>query len=222
MQRANNKQETMRVYYFTSSEYAISNLALKRIKISRYQDLNDPFELLSADLTDQRVRRELRKVKKKIEEQQGIICFSKTWHNPLLWGHYADKHKGIALGFDIPTSMLNEVEYKEELSEITVAKCSNPLYIRELSLTKFQHWEYESEYRLHIDLKTLEGESGFYFKYFSDEINLQEVILGVKCNIPISSMRAFFEERHEEVKVIQSRIAYKDFKIVENRLVTNG
>ena len=47
---SSNLKDTMRVYYLTSAEYAISNLALKRIKVSRYQDLNDPFELLAADL----------------------------------------------------------------------------------------------------------------------------------------------------------------------------
>ena len=215
---SSNLKDTMRVYYLTSAEYAISNLALKRIKVSRYQDLNDPFELLAADLSDKTVRRQLRKIKKKIADEQGIICFSTTWNNPLLWGHYADKHRGIALGFDIPKSMLQKVEYEKDLSKITLEKCSDESYIKELSLTKFEHWSYEDEYRLHINLEN--EDSGLYFKHFSNEIDLKEVILGVKCTVPISSMRKFFEEKNEEVKVIKSRIAYKDFKIVENRLAT--
>lgn len=40
----------MRVYYFSNTEYTISNLALKRLKVSRFSQLNDPFELLAADL----------------------------------------------------------------------------------------------------------------------------------------------------------------------------
>lgn len=217
---SSNSKDTMRVYYLTSAEYAISNLALKRIKVSRYQDLNDPFELLAADLSDKTVRGQLRKIKKKIEDEQGIICFSTTWNNPLLWGHYADKHRGIALGFDIPKSMLQKVEYEKDLSKITLEKCSDENYIKELSLTKFEHWSYEDEYRLHINLNLENEDSGLYFKYFSNEIDLKEVILGVKCTVPISSMRKFFEEKNEKVKVIKSRIAYKDFKIVENRLAT--
>lgn len=87
-------------------------------------------------------------------------------------------------------------------------------------MTKFEHWSYEDEYRLHINLNLENEDSGLYFKHFSNEIDLKEVILGVKCTVPISSMRKFFEEKNEEVKVIKSRIAYKDFKIVENRLAT--
>ncbi len=219
---SSNSKDTMRVYYFTSAEYAISNLALKRIKVSRYQDLNDPFELLAADLSDKTVRRQLRKIKKKIENEQGIICFSTAWNNPLLWGHYADKHRGIALGFDISKSLLQKVEYEKDLSKITLEKCSDENYIKELSLTKFEHWSYEDEYRLHINLNLESEDSGLYFKLFSKDLNLREVILGVKCTVPISSMRIFFEEKNEKVKVIKSRIAYKDFKIVENRLATRS
>lgn len=210
----------MRVYYLTSAEYAISNIALKRLKVSRYQDLNDPFELLAADLSDKKIRKELRKIKKEIESTQGIICFSTTWNNPLLWGHYADKHKGIALGFDIPRIRLHKVEYETGLSKITLSKCSDKNYIKKLSLTKFEDWDYENEYRLHIDLTLQKEESGLYFEPFSEFLNLKEVILGVKCNIPISSMRTLFEEKNERVKVIQSRIAYRDFKVVENRLAS--
>ena len=36
----------MRVYYLTGAQFALSNLALRRIKNARFGDLNDPFELL--------------------------------------------------------------------------------------------------------------------------------------------------------------------------------
>jgi hypothetical protein len=36
----------MRVFYLTGAQFALSNLALRRVKISRFEDLNDPFELL--------------------------------------------------------------------------------------------------------------------------------------------------------------------------------
>jgi len=32
----------MRVYYLTGAQFAISKLALRRIKIARFKDLNDP------------------------------------------------------------------------------------------------------------------------------------------------------------------------------------
>lgn len=39
--------DLIRVYHLTSAEYGISNLALKRLKVARFFELNDPFELLS-------------------------------------------------------------------------------------------------------------------------------------------------------------------------------
>ena len=38
----------MRVYYLTGVQFALSNLALRRIKIARLEDLNDLYELLAA------------------------------------------------------------------------------------------------------------------------------------------------------------------------------
>jgi hypothetical protein len=46
----------MRVYHFTSTEFGLSDIALKRLKISRIEDLNDPFELLAAELSQKNSR----------------------------------------------------------------------------------------------------------------------------------------------------------------------
>lgn len=47
----------MRVYHLSEARYALSGIALRRIKISRFSDLNGPFELLGANLNDKEVRR---------------------------------------------------------------------------------------------------------------------------------------------------------------------
>ena len=91
----------MRAYYLTGSQFALSNLALRRIKISRFGDLNDPFELLAVDLADKAHRRAFRATKEQLAESKGLICLSRSWANPLLWGHYAERHTGMALGFEV-------------------------------------------------------------------------------------------------------------------------
>ena len=80
----------MRVYNLTGAQFAVSNLALRRIKIARFRDLNDPFELLGVNLAAKNYRLAFRSTKEEIDKDQGIICFSKHWKNPLLWGHYAE------------------------------------------------------------------------------------------------------------------------------------
>ena len=88
----------MRVYYLTGAQFALSNLALRRIKIARFGDLNDPFELLGVDVGDKKLREAILETKEQINKNRGLICFSKTWRNPLMWGHYAEKHMGMCLG----------------------------------------------------------------------------------------------------------------------------
>ena len=73
-------------YYFTSAVHAISNIENDRIKISRFSDLNDPFELLGVNLGNKETRKKFRDLKEQINDEEGLICLSKSWHNPLMWG----------------------------------------------------------------------------------------------------------------------------------------
>ena len=59
-------------------------------------------------------------MKTQLNETKGLICFSRTWSNPLLWGHYAEKHTGIALGFDVPDQLLSQVLYTSQRVRIDV------------------------------------------------------------------------------------------------------
>jgi len=47
----------VKLYYLTGSQFALSNLALRRIKISRFSELNDPFELMAVNVSDDDERR---------------------------------------------------------------------------------------------------------------------------------------------------------------------
>jgi len=86
----------MRVYYLTGEQFGLSNLALRRLKVARFEDLNDPFELLGVDIGDRAIRTALRATKKQINDTKGLICFSRSWKNPLMWGHYAEKaHRDV-------------------------------------------------------------------------------------------------------------------------------
>jgi len=107
----------MRAYYLTGSQFAVSNLALRRIKIARFADLNDPFELLGVDIGNKEHRSAFRATKDQLNESKGLICFSKSWSSPLMWGHYAEKHTGICLGFDVPDKLFEPVIYANACSK---------------------------------------------------------------------------------------------------------
>ena len=102
---------SVRVYHFVTQQYAIDDLAKQRLKVARLDDLNDPFELAALELSDRGMRRAYRAFAREMAEKFGVICFSRSWHNPVLWSHYAEKHKGVCFGFDIPDDVLLPVRY---------------------------------------------------------------------------------------------------------------
>lgn len=93
----------MRVYNSLAAQWAERRSRAKgRIKISRFDDLNDPFELLAAQLRSKDVRKAFGALRDHMCANRGVLCFSRGWHNPLLWSHYGDKHRGICLGSMCP------------------------------------------------------------------------------------------------------------------------
>lgn len=214
----------MRVYYFSSAPIALSNLSLKRLKISRLADLNDPFELLAANLVNAEHRYAFGEMKLQLNESKGLICFSRTWSNPLLWGHYAEKHTGIALGFDIPDSLLSEVLYTSQRVRIEVDPATKEVKLDEkvvnrLLRTKFSDWKYEEESRAFIELDHSTREGGMYFQDFSEHLNLMEVILGPRCELPIERIRTLLKSDHSHVKVLKARMGFTEFRVVEDRML---
>lgn len=212
----------MRVYYLTSAPFALSNLSLRRLKISRFGDLNDPFELLAANLENPDYRKAFAAMKHKINESKGLICFSRTWTNPLLWGHYAEKHTGIALGFDIADSLLSEVLYTSRRVRIKVdERTKKPMLdealVDRLLRTKFKDWKYEDEYRLFVQLDPATKESGLYFMDFSVDLRLMEVIFGPKCELPIDRIRSLLQDDLRDVEVLKARMAFRSFQVVQDR-----
>jgi len=212
----------VRVYYLTGPQHALNNLALRRIKVARFEDLNDPFELLGADLGVKGHRAALRATKRQINENRGLICFSKAWSNPLLWGHYAEKHTGICMGFDVPDDLLAPVIYAKRLRKIPVdPKTNQPrlteAIVNKLLRTKFFDWKYEKEMRLFVGLDRETVESGMYFCSYSDDLALREVILGPRCELRIEGIRDIVADFDPSVEVLKARLAFTRFDVLVDR-----
>lgn len=215
----------MRVYYYTSQEFALSNILNERIKISLLDDLNDPFEFLGIELSDKDFRSSFQAARDEAAKGFGIISFSKDWNNPLMWGHYGDKHKGICLGFDIDDSHIKEVTYfpKRMPAEVDMRKKYGGLtedVVVNLMCTKYIEWKYENEVRVIVPLEEKDP-SGFYFTDFKGNIDLKEIILGPRCNLETSQVAKYLCTYTSKVLVIKSRIAFTKYEVVENRAAPN-
>ncbi len=202
----------MRVYHFLSAVWALDDIRKRRLKISTIDQLNDPFELWCVEQRDKRLRQALRGFKGEMVERFGMICFSRHWHNPLLWSHYADKHRGICLGFEVDDRELKPIFYADERPILRVPPTTES--INELLFTKFRDWSYEEELRNWFRLDEREGEQ--YFYPFDSLVRLREVIVG-----PLySSSKAEIENGlagYSGVTILKARLAFKTFRIVKNR-----
>ena len=211
----------MKLFHFLSAQNAISDIAFKRIKISRIGQLNDPFELLAVDLLDPRDKAALENFKNQLDDQYGLMCFCANWSNPLMWGHYADGHKGIVLGFEVPDDVLLRVAYTKNRASIAFDPDTRSVVggedtVNRLLNTKFQDWAYEQEYRLFIDLKSSQKERSNYFANFSDKLVLSDVILGFKCDFRIEQIKELIGSNYATVRVLKAGLHQQLFEVVED------
>jgi Protein of unknown function (DUF2971) len=174
----------MRVYYMTSADHAFSNLQHGRLKIAEFEDMNDPFECLAVDLRKGELRQAFFNVKSELAKTRGAICFSRGYSNPVLWSHYADKHRGVCLGFDVPNALVMPMKYDaKRLPEflphlLTGDQSAQEQAMNRLLSTKFADWRYENEVRLFASLDERDPKSGHCFVEFGDKLKLKEVLLG--------------------------------------------
>jgi hypothetical protein len=212
----------MIAYHFISEEYALAAIEDQCLKLSLIDDLNDPFELFAADLPDAESRNEALKFKKHMAERVGILCFSKNWKNTLLWSHYADRHKGVALEFQIKDDVALPVQYSKNRYPIDLKgrksrrKRVTKAETEGLWLTKFSSWEYEEEIRIICTKGECLQKGKLYFKAFDDEISLQGIVLGPLSKLSIKTIRDKLP-KGKELSVIKSRLAFRSFNIVTQR-----
>lgn len=209
----------MRVYHIVSSKWGLENIREKRLKISRISDLNDPFELLGANLREKSSRLAFQRWKNQLNDIFGILCFSKTWKNPLLWSHYGEKHAGLCLGFDIPDEMIVEVAYQRNRIDITDTDLDEQTIMKFISC-KFLDWSYENEVRVITGLTDQKSPEGHYYANFDRNLILKEVVVGALCNISRHDLvdHLLHAGLHlPEIKMTKARSAFKSFQIVEDK-----
>lgn len=212
----------MLAYRFLPETWALRALREQRLKISLIKDLNDPFELASINLRDKKLRPAFAAMKTQLSETTGLLCFSKRWTNPLLWSHYADRHKGICLGFRIPDGSLEPVGY--EVGRLTLdsswsltSEAEKQALTKKLLLTKFKDWSYEEEYRLFLRLSELDESNGHYFCDFDGVLALSEVIVGSSSTLASEELLDALGKSIESVKIVKARMAFKSFEVVRDK-----
>jgi hypothetical protein len=146
----------------------------------------------------------------------GILCYSEVINDPVIWSHYADKHAGLALGFDFPEGMLNaplRVSYDTVRPTIpmgTLADIFQPTYsLREKNIGIFQQgftkkaqsWSYEKEWRQFVNLDECKMIGDHYFREIPS--HCLEVVLGARCSMDMRDIGRLVRNRSSRGRPVQ-------------------
>lgn len=189
----------IRVYHFLSAYWAMEDLKKGRIKITVFDNVNDPHELRAYAIRGLESQSE--ELVRFITDRFCLLCFGKDPSDRYMWQSYGDDSHGICFGLNIRRNMVSDVTYVSQIrveeiprslfeklrkERLRPGSTPNPIekqgldYAKPFLLTKFDTWSRERECRAFLLKKT--EENGLYYAPLSGEgMYLQEVILGSKC-----------------------------------------
>lgn len=214
----------MRLYYMTTAKLAEVILKERRLKLSRFYESNDPFELNLIDSRDPKRRKIVKMIEEYHNKHTGMICFGAVWENPMMWAHYADKHAGVCLGFEVEDKLISKVDYSEEKIDVEFGAHlpNHGLSVELLNkvlTTKSTAWEAEKEHRVLAALKTPDPNNGLYYTEFGSQLQLRAVIIGYRCAWTTAKVVNFLGQVMAPVRVWKARPAFGRFAMVEQQQV---
>ena len=194
--------DSKELYYFTSARYGLEAVKNGRIKVAQFDKTNDPFELLSLLPNETLTHEILETTRTNLSTYFKAVCLSEEYRSPTLWGHYADKGKGVCLRFDVDLKTssnqlafqpMKYIEHRilnpldsdnKDIEDAEWDKVKTDMHI-DMMIHKSLHWEYEKEWRILVDSESefviLDPLTGLSFLMFPDHMKLSEVLIGFRC-----------------------------------------
>lgn len=123
--------------------------------ITKYGNQNSNIEEHLLSISNDQYYKSLYSELEALRKSIGILCLSKENSNTLMWTHYADNHKGICLGFSLPSVISNlciafEVRYENSITAnnfLCTDEDDDFFAIAKWIFTKSNNWSYEKEVR---------------------------------------------------------------------------
>ena len=139
----------------------------------------------------------------------GVCCLSAIDDSILMWGHYANCHKGIVLGYDTtdkPFSAALPVNYSTELCQGDLRNDGIELFIK-IYTTKAIEWQYENEFRI-----VSVGETQIAKTYPPQ--SLTSVCFGAKCPESQQTLVRKILSPNTNVRFQRANLDTDQFKII--------
>ena len=143
---ANKQNKTYYKYKSLNGEnwkYLLDIILNNRLYCAKYHELNDPME--GVFYLDKNAR-DIEHLERLIagKESYTICSLSEIDNEPLMWGHYADGNRGVAIGVSIShESNVSSVIYrKNKIQDLSLVKA--------IDLLRYKNpdWSYEKEVRV--------------------------------------------------------------------------
>ena len=223
-----NKNGSIRLYRYMGAKAALDTIERRAFRIGRIRELNDPFEWrlgITGIITEGQplTRSLLDSFINEISERIGVLSFSDTSEDAVLWSHYADRHQGVAFEVDhrIDPEHLFKMEYTNERPLVDANRLHDSAgledYLRplivQLMKQKSPGWSYEREYRVFLGLESCDTSEGHYFRRVPDNY-LKRVILGFKCPLePAYVSRALAINGLKDTAVVRAQMCLETYAI---------
>ncbi len=169
--------------------YFVDIVLNQRLYAAPYFDLNDPMEghyLYNKGELDSDVRNLIKGQKQKLR----ICSLSRVNDNELMWAHYSEGHRGVAIGVEINENKhdVQPVEY-DGLPQVGRLNIHNST-AKEILTHKLEVWSYEEEVRAFTDGKQHVG------------VEVKEVLLGRSMsNQDISFIKKLVSSINQNIEV---------------------
>jgi hypothetical protein len=215
----------MRLYHYLETKWALDDIRRRRLKLAIISEMNDPYESRSVCSDHDLTRSALERTIEQGVQRYAALCFSLSRNNILMWSHYAEKHKGMCLGFEVPEERTRPVEYLPEIQAIENMIVETPVdfkveqgekVVGRLLGAKYEGWSYEQEVRVHVPCDEKDEETGQYFVNFNEGLVLREVIAGARFSFSrkvIEDALAGYSGR-DDVQIVKARPLSSAYQIV--------
>jgi len=197
---------TNTVYHYSDFEIGVEKIILNNtLKFSSPNEFNDPFDcnedLLKLRITKESAIKQIKDSKQKLTRNERtrlikkitnpntvsskmketkkdykLACFSEKSDETLMWSHYANKHRGICIGFSFPHQytgkfILCPIKYLKKIEKLDGDSETAKVILYWLT-TKSERWSYENEIRAITQSKRVNsyGLIEFDRKYVSEII----------------------------------------------------
>ena len=231
--------ELLTIYRYLDSDAALKTLVGGEFRVGKISKFNDPFEwqfgVGKLPLEDsERVENFRRNFQQWNDSTIGVLSFSKSISDPILWSLYAEKHHGAA--FELKHSWSDKeilhITYANQRPQIDIEKVKQialsssrqseieeylkPI-LAQLIRQKSKSWEFENECRLTVHVKNpdhCQERNGIYYWPILKNY-LTRVILGFRCPLEEMQIRKLLDMNgFQNTKVVKAKMCSETYSIL--------